>query len=308
MVSKRCTTAALAALVSGILLFANTPARAEDPFCFECHDDFPARMKAFKFTHDPAASGDCTACHLDHKDEEKLMLVKEGSALCYECHDNLAEGSSVHAPVAKGECTGCHNPHGSANKKLVVAAGNALCEKCHASSPEFKRKVSHAALDDGCSGCHRPHASENPRLLAKNLVMDRLALFDPKQAELCLDCHDLESFTKSQSEETGFRIGTTNLHALHLNGGAVPNKYGILKKKDGQTCFGCHLPHTADQERLLRTEFQCTGTFCYTMRFTPSETGGTCVVGCHKPKMYSRDGQNPNTTAGNSPAGTAGTP
>jgi predicted CXXCH cytochrome family protein len=288
-------------LLAGVAVFAVVPARAEDPFCFECHDDFPGKMKAFKFTHDPAAGGECTACHLDHKDEEKLMLVKEGSALCYECHDTMAQGTSVHRPVAEGKCTDCHNPHGSSNKKLLVAAGRALCEKCHASSPEFGRRVSHAAIDDGCSECHRPHSSENVRLLTKNLVMDRLALFDPKQAELCLGCHDLETFTKPQSEDTGFRMGTTNLHALHLNGGATPNKYGIIKKKDGQTCFACHLPHTAEQEMLLRTEYQCTGTFCYTMRYRPSAQGGTCIVGCHKPKTYSRDGQDPNTTAGASP-------
>lgn len=302
MDQKLLRVAGWALLVVGVSLIAALPARAEDPFCFECHDDFPQKMKAYTFTHEPAAGGECTACHLDHKDEEKLMLVKEGAALCYECHDNMAEGTSVHAPVAEGKCTGCHNPHGSANKAFLAAAGNALCEKCHASSPEFGRKVSHAALDDGCSGCHRPHASTNVRLLTKNLVMDRLALFDPKQAELCLECHDLESFTKAQSEDTGFRIGATNLHALHLNGGATPNKYGMIKKKDGQTCFACHLPHTAEQAMLLRTEYQCTGTFCYTMRFIQNTNGGTCVVGCHKPKTYSRLGVDPNTTAGSTPA------
>jgi hypothetical protein len=96
-------------------------------------------------------------------------------------------------------------------------------------------------------------------------------------------------------------MGTNNLHALHLNGGAVPNKYGIIKKKDGQTCFACHLPHTAMQEKLLRTEYQCTGTFCYTMRFVQNPNGGTCIVGCHKPRTYSRVGQDPNATAGTSP-------
>ncbi len=299
---RRFWLVCLTALLSGVSAFAVGPARAEDPFCFECHDDFPTKMKAFKFTHDPAAGGECTACHLDHKDEERLMLVKEGSALCYECHDDMSKGTSVHRPVTEGKCTGCHNPHGSATKKLLVAAGSALCEKCHAGSPEFGRKVSHAAIDDGCGDCHRSHSSENPRLLTKTLIMDRLALFDPKQAELCLGCHDLETFTNPQTEATGFRMGTTNLHALHLNGGAVPNKYGIIKRKDGQTCFACHLPHTAEQERLLRTEYQCTVIFCYTMRFVPNSKGGTCVVGCHKPKAYSRDGQVPNTTAGTVPA------
>ena len=119
----------LAALLAGMSAVPAVPARAEDPPCFECHDDFPKKMKAFKFTHDPAAGGECTACHLDHKDEEKLMLVKEGAALCYECHDNVAPGTSVHSPVTEGKCTGCHNPHGSANKKLLVASGQRALRK-----------------------------------------------------------------------------------------------------------------------------------------------------------------------------------
>jgi len=298
MQRKQIWLMGLVVLFGGLSSVAVVPARAEDPFCFECHDDFPKMMKGFKFTHDPAAGGECTACHLDHKDAEKLMLVREGAALCYECHDNMAVGASVHPPVAEGKCISCHNPHGSQNKKLLVAPGKALCEKCHATNPEFKGRVIHAAIDDGCSDCHLPHASKNIRLLAKNLLTDRLALFDPKQAELCFSCHDLETFTTPQTEDTGFRSGTRNLHALHLNGGAVPNKYGIVKKKDGQTCFACHLPHTAHQEKLLRTEYQCTGTMCYTMRFAQNEQGGTCVVGCHKPMTYSRVAQDPNATVG----------
>jgi predicted CXXCH cytochrome family protein len=281
MAAKRVTVAVLGALI-GVVVFAVAPTRAEEPPCFECHDKFPE----FAFSHDPAASGDCMACHLDHKDEEKLMLVKEGAALCLECHDDMAQGTSVHTPVKDGKCTACHNPHGSASKKLLVAAGTALCEKCHAGSSEFKRKVAHDAIDD-CSSCHLPHSSGNKRLLTKGLTLDRLA------------------FTKAQGEDTGFRMGTTNLHALHLMGGApsATSKYGIVKKKDGQTCYACHLPHTSDQGKLLRTEYQCTGTFCYTMRFVKTEQGGTCVVGCHKPQTYSRDGQNPSATAEATPAG-----
>ena len=79
---KRFWLMGLAVLIAGVSAVAVVPARAEEPLCFECHDDFPNKMKAFKFTHDPAATGDCTACHLDHKDEEKLMLVREGAALC----------------------------------------------------------------------------------------------------------------------------------------------------------------------------------------------------------------------------------
>ena len=84
--------------------------------------------------------------------------------------------------------------------------------------------------------------------------------------------------------DTDFRKGEENLHSLHLKGGAKPNKYGFIKKKDGQTCVACHLPHSSLQDRLIRTEFECKGIFCYTMRFMPNSSGGTCVVGCHKPK------------------------
>ncbi len=296
---KRFLLMGVAVLLAGVSAIAVVPARAEEPFCFECHDDFPKKMKAFKSTHDPVAGGECTACHLDHKDKEKLMLVKEAPALCYDCHDNMAVGKSIHPPVAEGKCLDCHNPHGSANRKLLVADGRALCDKCHASSQEFARPVAHAALDEGCNACHRPHASENPRLLTKNLVMDRLARFEPGQAELCFGCHDAETFTKAKTEDTGFRMGTANLHTLHLNGGTrIPDKYGIVKKKDGQTCFACHLPHTAMQQKLLRTEYQCIGgTFCFTMRFTPNTDGGTCVVGCHKPRVYSRVAPDPDAAA-----------
>jgi predicted CXXCH cytochrome family protein len=298
MALRRVRLRRVACCCAGALLLWIAHARAAEPFCFDCHDDFPKKMKGFAVKHDPAANGDCTACHVDHKDAEKLILVKEGAALCYECHDNMATGTSVHAPVKDGKCTACHNPHGSPNKKLLVASPQQLCEKCHGKNPEFGRKVMHSALDDGCSSCHKPHSSENPKLLAKNLLMDRIALFEPKHAELCFSCHDENTYTAAQSQDTGFRMGQENLHSLHLNGGAKPNKYGMIKKKDGQTCFACHLPHSADQQMLLRTEYQCVGTACFTMRYVKNDKGGTCVVGCHKPRTYSRDGQDPNSTAG----------
>jgi hypothetical protein len=118
--------------------------------------------------------------------------------------------------------------------------------------------------------------------------MERLEIFEERQGELCFTCHDLEVFTAEKSEETNFRNGDTNLHAHHLKGGAKPNKYGITRKKAGQTCVACHLPHTAMQDHLVRTEFECKGIYCYTMRFRSNEFGGTCVVGCHKPASYSR--------------------
>ena len=72
-----------------------TGAAAQEPECFECHDEFPE----VSAVHDPVDSGECTACHEDHGDAEELMLVEEGAALCYQCHDEMTAGASIHPPV-----------------------------------------------------------------------------------------------------------------------------------------------------------------------------------------------------------------
>jgi predicted CXXCH cytochrome family protein len=180
-----------------------------------------------------------------------------------------------------------------------------LCFECH--DEGFSDPVEHAALDEGCGECHQPHTSEYPRLFTANLTLERLARYEEEQAGLCFNCHDAEVMAAAQSEDTNFRHGTTNLHNLHLNGGAKPNKYGFVKKKDGQTCVACHLPHSSLQQSLLRTAFECKGIFCYTMKFRPNETGGTCIVGCHKPRTYSREATQESSTAKASSTVTAGT-
>jgi predicted CXXCH cytochrome family protein len=268
-----------------------TTARAEEPFCYECHDEMPE----VAHPHDPADSGDCTACHEDHGDDEELRLVEEGAALCYQCHDEFAAEASIHPPVEDGECSSCHNPHGSDHETMLTASPEELCLECHEDG--MSDPVAHAALDDGCSECHRPHTSPYPRLFTDNLTLERLNRFTEEQATLCFNCHEPDVLTTDRTDETEFRHGQENLHALHLKGGAKPNKYGFTKPKDGQTCIACHLPHTSLQERLVRDSFECKGIACYTMRFRPNETGGTCIVGCHKPRTYSRNASDESSSA-----------
>ena len=49
--------------------------------------------------------------------------MEEGSALCYQCHDEFSGQGSLHPPVDEGECIECHNPHGSTQASLLVATG-----------------------------------------------------------------------------------------------------------------------------------------------------------------------------------------
>jgi len=262
-----------------------------EELCFECHDEVPEVASP----HDPVASGECAACHQPHASDNGALLVTSVETLCYECHDEMTAGASIHPPVEDGECTSCHSPHGSENTPLLVTAAEELCFECHDSG--FDDVVVHAAMDDGCGECHEPHTSEHPKLFTANLTLERLARFEEAQGELCFNCHDAEALTTKGSEDTEFRNGQENLHALHLTGGAKPNKYGFIKKKDGQTCVACHLPHSSLQHSLVRTEFECKGIFCYTMRFRPNESGGTCIVGCHKPRTYSRNATKESSTA-----------
>jgi predicted CXXCH cytochrome family protein len=256
---------------------------SSEKLCFECHDEFPAVTA----THSPVEDGDCTACHNPHSSDHGAMLVASSEKLCFECHDEFPAETSMHSPVEDGDCTACHNPHGSDHETILTVSPEELCFECHEDG--MNDPVAHAALDDGCGECHRPHTSPYPRLFTANLTLDRLTRFAEEQAELCFNCHEVDVLTAPRSDETEFRHGQENLHALHLTGGAKPNKYGFTRAKDGQTCVACHLPHTSLQERLVRGSFECKGIACYTMRFRPNETGGTCIVGCHKPRTYSRE-------------------
>ncbi len=265
-----------------------------EEICFECHDAPEGAV-----VHAAVEDG-CTTCHNPHSSDNGTLLTAPAEEICFECHD-APEGAVVHAAVEDG-CTTCHNPHSSENGSLLTAPAGEICFECHEDSG-FRDKVLHAAVEDGCSECHNPHSSENEKLLTANLTLERLARFEERQAELCFNCHDSEAFSNPQSHDTNFRHGDTNLHNLHLMGGAKPNKYGFTKPKDGQTCIACHLPHSALQERLVRTEFECKGIFCYTMRFKPSDSGGTCVVGCHKPRVYSRTATQESSTVSSSSSG-----
>ena len=231
------------------------------------------------------------------------MLVKEGAALCSECHDDLANGTSVHAPVKDGKCTGCHNPHGSANRKLLVAAGNrALREvprgehRVQAQGRPRPRSTTAAAATSptppGTSAC-------SPRTSSSTASPSSTRRAPSSASTATTSRPSRRRRARTPASAWGRRTCTpcTSWAARERT-----SKYGIVKKKDGQTCFACHLPHTSDQGKLLRTEYQCTGTFCYTMRFVQTEQGGTCIVGCHKPHTYSRDGQNPSRHRGTAEA------
>lgn len=275
-------------LLCGLLAWAASASGAEleDSPCYRCHK---AQRKDFAegTVHSPVAEGDCRSCHKDHGSDNRLVLQDKTPKLCFGCHDEVPAGAHLHSPVADGECGACHLPHNAPRSKLLAKPAPELCYDCH-DGPGEKKSV-HAPVADGeCLECHAGHASAQEGLLTKGYNRERYVDFSEKAYELCFGCHEASSFSESSQESTGFRDGSRNLHYLHSVGKLEAGKYRIEKNRKRISCSGCHLVHAADQEKLIRGSQQRGAMTLYTIRFTRTEDGGTCVVGCHKPQEYHR--------------------
>ena len=103
--------------------------------------------------------------------------------------------------------------------------------------------------------------------------------YQEENYSLCFECHNSQ-FARNQETLTltDFRDGSQNLHFLHVN-----------KDIKGRTCKACHQVHASDQEKHIRRSVPY-GSIDWDLpiTFTKSEDGGTCQVGCHSPKGYSR--------------------
>jgi len=78
------------------------------------------------------------------------------------------------------------------------------------------------------------------------------------------------------TKDTDFRNGQLNLHYLHVN-----------KEKDALTCRACHGDHASNQPKLIRDTARF-GSWEIPLQFKKSNTGGSCLAGCHGEYAYNR--------------------
>ncbi len=201
----------LSALVVAYCICAAVTAGAAN-VCTGCH----GALVRGDFLHDPVASGNCNACHIqqpavDHpKIKKAFRLLDQNEKLCLKCHESKASKQFAHKPVADGRCLACHNPHRSEFKGLTKTAVKALCLQCH--EDKFSWPVPHKPVADGnCLACHDPHQSENHMLLRK------------PETSLCFNCHDA-SMARGRS---------------------------VHQPVDGGDCGACHEVHGSKQNKLL---------------------------------------------------------
>lgn len=261
---------------------------AADKMCFKCHND---KQQDFKkaVVHKPITEG-CTKCHDPHNSDANFHLVAESQKeLCMKCHglnkkfgDMVAKSTFKHKPVDEGNCGGCHNPHTSDFGKLLRSDEKNVCFECHGEigqNVKTAKFVHGPVATDGCAACHGVHGSENAFILKMGFPKNFYNNYTEGLYNLCFNCHN-EDVLKSPTTTkfTGFRNGDNNLHYLH-----------VMIKGKGRSCKACHEVHASNQPNHVRNSVPFgTGGWQLPINFTKTKTGGTCVVGCHKPKTYDR--------------------
>jgi predicted CXXCH cytochrome family protein len=252
-----------------------------EQLCFLCHVDMQGELKK-KVIH-PAIQQGCTSCHNPHSSPARKLLAEEGEKLCFQCHPQIGEklqkAKTVHKPVkSERSCASCHAPHASDGEKLLPKSGRDLCLDCHRSVILKDQTVLHGPIAKGaCTPCHDPHGSAYPRLLTNAYPEDFYVSYSDAEFALCFTCHNRDMLRNpTTTYATGFRDGDRNLHFLHVN-----------KREKGRSCKSCHLVHASALPKLI-AQTAPFGKWSLPIRFTKTETGGSCAPGCHQKYDYDR--------------------
>jgi predicted CXXCH cytochrome family protein len=252
----------------------------------QCHEKMRPVTIAGKEQKVHLADEDCSRCHRPHDSNLPALLTKSPVELCLDsCHKeikgDLKTSSFKHEAMTKDlGCAECHKAHDSKLSYLLRKPTNELCFACHdkiqaqIAAAKYKHRP---VLDNSCRSCHLPHGSRYSKLLFADYPPETLSGYDPSKYAFCFSCHSekivRERYVDTQTE---FRNGKLNLHFLHVN-----------KENDGATCRACHDGHASNQPKQIR-ETVPFGTWEIPIKYTKSDTGGSCLTGCHREYKYDR--------------------
>ena len=264
--------------------------------CFLCHTEKRKKFEEAKFQHKPVAEN-CANCHNPHSAPNKFMMKSDIPQLCFDCHKDkkkyLEEVPFKHDAVTKERtCLNCHDAHMSNIAKNLLLPPMDLCMSCHdkpIDQPDgsFLKNMKELLAENtdhhgpikqkDCSGCHNPHGSENFRILRNAYPPTFYKPFKVENYGLCFSCHEKTVVLNPKTTKlTNFRNGNVNLHFKHVN-----------KNEKGRTCRACHATHASNQEKHIRDTVTF-GMFDLPLNFNKTETGGSCLPGCHQLKKYDR--------------------
>ncbi len=192
------------------------------------------------------------------------------------CHANLRGGQKTHPPAVF--CLDCHQGVSPAHVEIgqkIDQEALVICLECHDDIIVHQHLHPPVAQRD-CHICHNPHGDFKNMLLPKGYSPKLFLSYGDDEYSLCFSCHqrDLLLFPDT-SFATGFRDNQRNLHYLHVN-----------KASRGRNCKLCHDPHGSKQPKLI-AETVDFGKWPMKLNFVKTESGGSCMPGCHKQEEYS---------------------
>ena len=147
--------------------------------CLDCHDD-GARIHWESVAHGDADVA-CNGCHSIHQKRDAVLVKNQQMEVCVSCHKDVQAQFNLpsHHPVKEGQalCADCHASHGSTtDASLAKASLNDTCASCHREM-QGPFIFEHDPVAEDCGLCHKPHGSVLPSLLTS------------RPPFLCQQCH-----------------------------------------------------------------------------------------------------------------------
>ncbi len=265
--------------------------------CLDCHVDFSASLRQAPFVHSAVRELDCDACHLPHASAHQALLKDDTTMICFDCHDELGakykRSRNRHEAMYSGrKCANCHFSHFSEHGALLVNKAGRLCLDCHGDDQAARssgtrnigeeiagKKIVHGPVADGqCVDCHDPHGNDYAALLSAPYPGTFYAAFNDNTYDFCFQCHERDMLAPGAGGgQTAFRNGGENLHRVH-----------VARERKGRTCRACHATHASDGAKLINPDGIPFGDWRVPVRFEATESGGTCMPGCHRRMAYDR--------------------
>lgn len=228
--------------------------------------------------HKPVLRQGCDVCHEPQDDRHEFKLADKPPALCFLCHEDLAEKKTVHEPLKEedGSCLMCHDPHvGKAAGLLKRETANSLCLQCHRDVTRGGAYHTTDTVDDGCVACHDAHSSDTARLvrreppglcatchtdIRKQLATSQL-VHGPVNVG-CVACHDPHKVRDGKGLAASGAAQCTSCHVdFKEQAAAMALRHGAPLEDAG--CLRCHAAHAASHKQLLLDSSQALCLACH---------------------------------------------
>ncbi len=237
-----------------LVLMAGTAFAADEPGCFDCHDDPGSTAhRVLQTAHGSLQGGGanaCTTCHGASEEHDRRgkrappevsfgprwpSAVEARNAACLNCHESgeqLLWAGSAHQQENMA-CDTCHDAHRLADLALDHVAAEDKCLDCHTDVRAQLHLPSRHPIAEGktaCRDCHNPHGGLGDSALRQVTLNDN-----------CFSCHQ-----------------------------EMRGPFLWEHPPAAEDCSECHRPHGSVHPRLLNARGPALCQQCHAAAFHPS--------------------------------------